>query len=153
MKEMVFLCIESVKMEKWVCFIDASMRGLTALLEMDWFTLVWSADVPWNLRGHISTFFSNSLPNGSFPSIVTSLIPTTADSGDAQPWRSAQNCKVFPWERSLHQPQLQMRTSKKRQENYLEQMWQHNLVFQTPVCFSVHLFLLPHYLFQKLDYH
>lgn len=90
-------------MEKWVCFIGASVRGLTALLEMDWFTLVWSADVPW----HISTFLSsseccsNSLPNGSFPSIVTVLIPATVYSGDAQPWHSAQNCKVFPWERLL----------------------------------------------------
>lgn len=107
MKEMVFLCIESVKTEKWVCFIEASMRGLTALLEMDWFTLVWSADVPWNLRGHISTFFSSSeccsniLPNGSFPYIVTFLIPSPVYSGDAQPWHAAWNFKVFPWERLL----------------------------------------------------
>lgn len=107
MKEMVFLCTESVKMEKWVCFIEASMRGLTALLEMDWFTLVWSADVPWNLRGHISTFFSsseccsNSLPNGSFPYIVTFLIPTSVYGNDAQLWHAARNGKAFPWERLL----------------------------------------------------
>lgn len=158
MKEMVFLCIESVKMEKWgVCFIEASMRGLTALLEMDWFTLVWSADVPWNLRGHISTFLSsseccsNSLSNGSFPFIVTFLILTTVYGNDAQLWHEAQNCKVFPWKGSCHQLQLQMRTLKKRQANYLKQIREYNLLLQTPVCFSSHLFSQSYYLYQKWE--
>lgn len=153
---MVFLCIESVKMEKRVCFIEASMRGLTALLEMDWFTLVCSADVPWNLRGHISTYHhisaffsssqccSNSLPNGSFPYVVTFLIPASVYGDDAQPWHTAQNWDMFSWEGCCHQPQLQMRALKKRQANCLKQIWLYNLLCQTPVCFSVHLSLLPY---------
>lgn len=59
-------------------FWETFMPGLTA-----WLEVVWSATVPWNLRGCISSSFptpkccTNSLCHGIFPCIVTCQLLVT----------------------------------------------------------------------------
>lgn len=59
-------------------FWETFMPGLTA-----WLEVVWSATVPWNLRGCISSSFptskccTNSLCRGIFPHIVTCQLLVT----------------------------------------------------------------------------
>lgn len=114
-------------------FWETFMPGLTA-----WLEVVWSATVPWNLRGCISSSFptskccTNSLCRGIFPHIVTCQLLVTRTMLSSRSVFNQWVEQCFCRKSECHYLHLQMRSLGKREAKDLTKFG--NAAFFSSLC-------------------